>query len=103
MADNTNQKEEQTMTIHEYLMKAIQDDARRAGERDRLLREARRARRARRQRITVRRELADQGRLVGGARPPRRRRWRLGRGWWQWARWSGGTADRPVGRSHRAS
>ncbi len=32
------------MTIHEYLMKAIQDDARRAGERDRLLLEARRAR-----------------------------------------------------------
>jgi hypothetical protein len=37
------------MTIYEYLMKAVQDDARRAGERDRLLREARRARRARRQ------------------------------------------------------
>ena len=37
------------MTIHAYLMKAIQDDARRAGQRDRLLREARRARRARRQ------------------------------------------------------
>ena len=39
------------MTIHEYLMKAIQDDTRRAGERDRLLLEARRARRARRQRL----------------------------------------------------
>ena len=39
------------MTIHEYLMKAVQDDARRANERDRLLREARRARRARRQRL----------------------------------------------------
>jgi hypothetical protein len=39
------------MSIHEYLMKAVQDDARRAGERDRLLREARRARRARRQRL----------------------------------------------------
>ena len=39
------------MTIHEYLMKAIQDDARRAGERDRLLLEARQARRARRQRL----------------------------------------------------
>ena len=39
------------MTIYEYLMKAVQDDARRAGERDRLLREARRARRARRQRL----------------------------------------------------
>ena len=39
------------MTIHEYLMKAVQDDARRAGERDRLRFEARRARRARRQRL----------------------------------------------------
>jgi len=39
------------MTIYKYLIKAIQDDARRAGERDRLLREARRARRARRQRL----------------------------------------------------
>jgi hypothetical protein len=35
------------MFIHEYLIKAIQDDARRAGERDRLLLQARRARRAR--------------------------------------------------------
>jgi hypothetical protein len=50
-APNTNQKEEQAMTIHGYLMKAIQDDARRAGERNRLLLEARRARRARRQRL----------------------------------------------------
>ena len=39
------------MTIYEYLIKAVQDDARRAGERGRLLREARRARRARRQRL----------------------------------------------------
>jgi hypothetical protein len=39
---------EQTMTIHEYLMQACQDDARRAGERDRLLLEARRASLARR-------------------------------------------------------
>jgi hypothetical protein len=39
------------MAIHEYLAKAIQDDARRAGARDRLLLEARRARRARRQRV----------------------------------------------------
>ena len=59
MADNTNQKGEQTMTIHEYLVKAVQDDARRAGERDRLLREARRARRARRQRL-VADQLADE-------------------------------------------
>ena len=34
------------MSIHEYLMKACQDDARRAGERDRQLLEARRARKA---------------------------------------------------------
>ena len=39
------------MTMYEYLMKAVQDDARRARERDRLLLEARRARRARRQRL----------------------------------------------------
>ena len=39
------------MTIHEYPIKAIQDDARRAAERNRLLREARRARRARRQHL----------------------------------------------------
>jgi hypothetical protein len=38
------------MTIHEYLIKARQDDARRAGERDRLLLEARQARKARRYR-----------------------------------------------------
>jgi hypothetical protein len=36
------------MTFHEYLSKAVQDDARRAGERNRLLLEARRARAARR-------------------------------------------------------
>jgi hypothetical protein len=49
------------MTIHEYLSKAIQDDAQRRGERDRLLREARRARRARRQRL-VADQLADERR-----------------------------------------
>ena len=38
------------MTIHQYLMTAVKDDARRAGERDCLLLEARRARRAHRQR-----------------------------------------------------
>ena len=59
------------MTIHEYLMKAIQDDARRAGERDRLLREARRARRARRQP------------LVPAASQRRRRRSWSPRRWWQ--------------------
>jgi hypothetical protein len=34
------------MSIHEYLMKAVQDDAVRAGERDRKILEARRARMA---------------------------------------------------------
>ena len=38
------------MTIHHYLMRASQDDAKRAGERGRLLLEARRARITRRQR-----------------------------------------------------
>lgn len=38
------------MTIRQDLIKAYQDDARRAGERNRLLLEAHRARRARRQR-----------------------------------------------------
>jgi hypothetical protein len=36
------------MTVHEGLRKAVKDDARRAGERDRLFLEARRARVARR-------------------------------------------------------
>ena len=39
------------MTIHQYLMKAIQDDRQQAVERHRLLLEARQARRARRQRL----------------------------------------------------
>jgi hypothetical protein len=38
------------MTIHQDLRKAVQDDARRAGERDRVLLEARRARAPRRPR-----------------------------------------------------
>jgi hypothetical protein len=38
------------MTFHEYLAKARQHDAQRAGERDRLLRTARQARTARRHR-----------------------------------------------------
>ena len=55
------------MTIYGYLMKAIQDDARRAGERDRLLLEARRARRARRQRLVPAapaRRRAETGKIV---------------------------------------
>src|SRR5215813_4413475 len=39
------------MTIHEYVIKAIQDDRQRTVERHRLLLEARRARRAPRQRL----------------------------------------------------
>ena len=55
------------MTSYEYLMKAVQDDARRAGERDRLLLEARRARRARRQRpvpAAPARRRTEMGKLV---------------------------------------
>ena len=55
------------MTLYDYLMKAVQDDARRAGERDRLLREARRARKARRQRLipaTPARRRTEMGKLV---------------------------------------
>jgi hypothetical protein len=54
------------------------------------------------QHISERHEQADHARLVGRARPSCRRRWRLGRGWWQWARWPGGTADQPAGRPHGA-
>ena len=55
------------MAIYEYLMKAVQDDARRASERDRLLLEARRARRARRQRLvpaTPARRRTEMGKIV---------------------------------------
>jgi hypothetical protein len=49
------------MAIHEDMMRAIKDDARRAGERDRLLREVRRARKAGRP------KLEDQERIGGWA------------------------------------
>jgi hypothetical protein len=52
--------------IHQYLSKAVQDDAQRAGERDRLLLEARRARGSRRHR-------------AGPATPARRLAWLLSR------------------------
>ena len=39
------------MIIHQYVSKAVQDDAHRAGERDRLLLEARRVRVAGRERV----------------------------------------------------
>ncbi len=40
------------MTFHEYLSKAVQDDAQLTGERNRLILEARRARMARRERVS---------------------------------------------------
>jgi hypothetical protein len=39
------------MIIHQYVSKAVQDDAQRAGERDRLLLEVRRARMESRERV----------------------------------------------------
>jgi hypothetical protein len=49
------------------------------------------------QRISERHERADHARLVGGARPPRRRRWRLGRGWWQQlTRWPAVVTKQPA-------
>jgi hypothetical protein len=39
------------------------------------------------QRMTERREQVDQQRLLGSVRPPRRRRQRATRRWWQLARW----------------
>lgn len=52
------------MTIHQHLAKAIQDDLRRAGERDRLLLEARRARMARRPRAVPAMPVRRLARLV---------------------------------------
>ncbi len=40
------------MTFHEYLSKAVQDDAQLTGERNRLILEARRPRPARRERVS---------------------------------------------------
>jgi hypothetical protein len=39
------------------------------------------------QRMTERRQQADQERLMGSTRQPRRRRRRVRRRWWQVARW----------------
>jgi riboflavin biosynthesis pyrimidine reductase len=55
------------MYQYQHLIKAAQDDARRAGERDRLLLEARRARRARRQRLVpaaLARRRTEMGKIV---------------------------------------
>jgi hypothetical protein len=55
------------------------------------------------QRITERHQQADHARLTNSARPPRRRRRRTGRGWWQLGRWSGAGAGQPADRPHSAS
>jgi hypothetical protein len=56
------------------------------------------------QRIAERRQQAAQARLVGGARPPQRRRSRWpAHGWWQLARWAAVAAERPAHRPHSAS
>ena len=55
------------------------------------------------QRITERPEQADHARLVGGARPPRRRRLWLGRGWWQLARWPAVATKQPARHPHSVS
>jgi len=49
------------------------------------------------QRITQRHEQATHARLIGGARPPRRRKRWTARGWWQLARWPSVAAE-PVRR-----
>ena len=56
------------------------------------------------QRIAERRQQATHARLVGGARPPRRRRraW-VPRRWWQLARWPAIAAEQPAHRPHSAS
>jgi hypothetical protein len=56
------------------------------------------------QRITERHQQADHARLVGDARPPRRRRRRTGRGWWRLApRWLDVAANQPADRPHSAN
>ena len=52
------------MIIHQYVAKAVQDDAPRAGERNRLLLEARRARTARRERVVSAAPIRRMARLL---------------------------------------
>ena len=52
------------MIIHQYVSKAVQDDASRAGERDRLLLEARRVRMARRERVVPATRVRRMARLL---------------------------------------
>jgi hypothetical protein len=55
------------------------------------------------QRTTQRHEQAAQTRLVRAARPHRRRRAWVVRGWWRLARWPGVAGDQPVSRPQDAS
>jgi hypothetical protein len=52
------------MIIHQYVSKAVQDDAQRAGERDRLLLEVRRVRMARRERVVPAARVRRMARLL---------------------------------------
>ena len=58
------------MVIHQYVSKAVQDDAQRAGERNRLLLEARRARVARRKPVVSAAPARRLARLLLAGRPP---------------------------------
>jgi hypothetical protein len=58
------------MTIQQYLIKARQDDARRAGEQDRLLLEARRARKPRSRHADPAVRAGRLARLMEVSRPP---------------------------------
>ena len=55
------------------------------------------------QRRTERWEQAVQARLAHPARPSRRRRRWVVRGWWQLARWPAIATDQPIRRPHSAS
>ena len=52
------------MVIHQYVSKAVQDDAQRAGDRDRLLLETRRARMAGRERVVPATRVRRMARLL---------------------------------------
>jgi hypothetical protein len=56
--------EGKAMIIHQYVSKAVQDDAQLAGERNRLLLEARRARVARRERVVPAAPMRRMARLL---------------------------------------
>ena len=70
------------MTIHQYLMQASKDDARRAGERDRVILEARRAGLTRRPGASLAAVVTRGGQLLPS---------------WRWARERLGKQARPTG------